>query len=1141
MIVLLLCLVSPLLAIRCPEGFTSFGASKGPEYYYHCEAAGTEAELRKCDDGLVYSYKASTCVTSSRKRLKRSAESAEEIDKLEVIKLAAMTTANAHLGTFYNARTQQFSQERLWSIKKARESCTTTPKEYSKVDVVNSDSFKERNAHLHIGASLSIGFMSGLIEVSGAATYLSDVKDSYKHAMVSLTFESTNRAETMPLDVQPSITTTDICAKASTDEGYTHVVTSRVLGARAYLMFKREISTFSNDQYIYGQLSLSIKKIPAFKIEGEGHIKVNNTDIKNTEDLKVEYRGDLSIGAVSTYKDAIYAFNQIKDKAKTARGVIEYELTPLQFFCNNDDELSKPVEKKILDDLIQALTELKSLKKQIDVLVNSNPSRKLPKIRQALTEFSASFVLFETNFKTKTTKVLKELRSSKSTGSEIGAELINTYKNSAFKLDRATLFLNNRKKELETIQLVMETAKAPKFAIIDNSLRSNNPCLMRNRFALEYSLAVIPEDPLAVVQEYLKTKHISDEAGAWFNQFRQVGNAGHRLRNIDMFIDANKDEKYLDTCYLVTIEELNKTSSDYLTVVLRESKGTGVLEYLSRNFIAPSSPPKPVCTALYHGFKLDTEYTNNPVVDKLIFDVKVKGSTDKFEFDNSMENSKKLTLERENLKPYKEHTIVSRYAVRSDRYKLIGSRPSSPGFSPDSKPVKCYTAPSTPVKDLTITNILSTSFAVSFNQPEKIASNLDAEKKYVLEVIPEGKDKNDAILFFSKDPLASPGTTLKNLKPATTYTVSAYLQAPNSNSYPVTKTLATTFDSLPVPEIEDVTTTKASVLFKGSYMKIPSAMTVMKVIFEFWEVDSNGIKIASSEDRRVEQEVNSDTAVDYRASLEPLAEGTSYKARAYLQVTFKTYPVVVDTCRSEAIIFSAGESGKAADRMQKQIDNYKEDLEKKSTEISDKLEQERQALAALKTELEKLAADTAKQFEERAMTKLNTYNSRLPGVTRNTCFYRGVAFYEEKNAFTLNHVSSPHNCLMASTSSKYDAITFELSSKECVGYESQSGKYIDPKPKKTTINKKCYDALSAKPEKWESCIKVGQTAAGTDISSGSGPAESIYDCAAWCWGTKSCVGVTFNTSSKTCQLKSTVSSYSSSSAYSALQLDCLSA
>ena len=841
-VVLILCLAQPLAAIKCFRDIETFAAEDCPACYYFCRSKDAEAELRRCESGQVYSHEFSTCVPGSASRTKRNTGDSD-LDTLEVLKLPSLSSEHADLGKLYNAKRQQFTQHRIWSTSEIISNRKETIKEYSSVDVVTSDTYNERKAHLNIEASLSIGFLSGLIEVSGSAKYLSDVQDSYKYSQVSLTYEATTKAQTMPLDVPPTVSMDKFCEEANTKDGATHVVTSRVLGARAFLTFKQEVSKYENVQNIGGKLSITIKKIPGFKISGSGYVDINETEVKNIENLSVNYHGDIGLTRPpTTYLDAIGAFNEIKDTVPTANAVIEYELTPLQYFCKQQNKVFKPVEKDLVNALIHVLMELRDLKLLIAKLENSEPSERLLMIKDALNSFSTELADFETQYKADTVKALIDLRASTATGSEVIMKLLSRYQDSAFQKGRATLFLNNRKKELETIQLVLHLAKTPKYAVVDMSSSRENLCILYKRFILEYKLAVIPPNLKKVVTNYLETKTVSDEGDAWFNSFQKVGNAGKRLRNMDTFVQANYGNDYDSTCYVVVIAERQNDTDNYLSIVFREAFGDARIEYLSTDFVAPPPPPKPVCISRYYGFEVEKVYVNNSLVTDMYFDVKNDDGTKKFSF--TFKNSGSRDVEAVELsdgteiESYTEYTILSRYVVRSDRFQTILGKEVRPGYSPDSTATKCYTAPSTPVQDLKIANIEPTAFKVSFAEPAEISSKseVDTNKKYVIEVLPEGEDVNNAILMYSNDIIESPGSLVKNLKPATTYKISAYLQAPRSSSYPETVTIATTFDSLPIPEVQTVYENKADVVFKGSYMKVPSVMVIKQLIFEFWEV-----------------------------------------------------------------------------------------------------------------------------------------------------------------------------------------------------------------------------------------------------------------------------------------------------------------
>jgi len=309
--------------IICSSWMKRFAADAalGENKYWECPGEGERAVLKTCPEGMIYKPKRGRCRQAPAKLLKRQDGQPTPKD-LELLDMEGIVS-NQGLGSLYNARTEQFLPGTyLWSRNVMEAESVTTKQFYSNLDVYQESDFNDRAFNLNVEASLSLGFLSGLIKVSGSAKYLNDRKESSNIARVTMSYKSTTKASTMPLNTPITGRYVRNCEKAKTEHGPTHVVTSVVYGLRAFLRFDKEATSSESVEQIGGKLAVEINSIPGFKFSGSAWIDIEGKEVKSDDSLKVMYHGDTTVSTPTSYLSAIQAFNEVQQQGLTGNAPV---------------------------------------------------------------------------------------------------------------------------------------------------------------------------------------------------------------------------------------------------------------------------------------------------------------------------------------------------------------------------------------------------------------------------------------------------------------------------------------------------------------------------------------------------------------------------------------------------------------------------------------------------------------------------------------------------------------------------------------------------------------------------------------------------------------------------------------------------
>ncbi|XDV48062.1 hypothetical protein PO909_017559, partial [Leuciscus waleckii] len=142
------------------------------------------------------------------------------------------------LGMLYDCRRDALVPGiRLWSQEQLQQNISTKPQINTVFTVTASDSIEDKSRLLNIDGCLKLSLLGGLLNVSGAANFLKDTKNSFNQQRLTLHYHSTTKFEEMIMNhLAGDMAHYD-------NEVATHVVTAVLYGADACFVFDREVSS----------------------------------------------------------------------------------------------------------------------------------------------------------------------------------------------------------------------------------------------------------------------------------------------------------------------------------------------------------------------------------------------------------------------------------------------------------------------------------------------------------------------------------------------------------------------------------------------------------------------------------------------------------------------------------------------------------------------------------------------------------------------------------------------------------------------------------------------------------------------------------------------------------------------------------
>nr|XP_055037874.1 neoverrucotoxin subunit beta-like [Misgurnus anguillicaudatus] len=178
---------------------------------------------------------------------------------LNVIETAALGRP-FQLGMLYDCRKDALIPGlRLWTKEQMDQNICTRSQINTVFTVTALDSLKEKSNVLNIDGGVKLSVLGGLIDVSGAARYLKDIKKSFSQQRLTLFYHSTSQFKELTIN---HLTSGDLLH--CDDDVATHVVTAVLYGADACFVFDREVSADEDKNKVDGEVKVAFKHLKGF-------------------------------------------------------------------------------------------------------------------------------------------------------------------------------------------------------------------------------------------------------------------------------------------------------------------------------------------------------------------------------------------------------------------------------------------------------------------------------------------------------------------------------------------------------------------------------------------------------------------------------------------------------------------------------------------------------------------------------------------------------------------------------------------------------------------------------------------------------------------------------------------------------------
>ncbi|XP_056313591.1 uncharacterized protein LOC130229031 [Danio aesculapii] len=281
------------------------------------------------------------------------------------------------LGMLYDCRKDAFVPGiTLWDEEQLQQRIKIHTQIYSDFSVTNSDFIEEKCQLLHIDDCLKLSFLSGLINVSGAAKYLSDTKKSFKQQRLTLHYHSTTKFKELTMNHLASENIAHF--EAFDNDAATHVVTAILYGASACFVFDREASLVEDQSTVEGDIKAAFDKLKGISVGAQLDLSLDDNQKTAFEKFSCKFYGDFQLRSNSaSFEDAVRA---IADLPKLLGETKEYAvpvrvwLYPLDKLHSHAAKLQQEISIDLIKNVESVFENLSSTEMKCSDLLKDTPS-----------------------------------------------------------------------------------------------------------------------------------------------------------------------------------------------------------------------------------------------------------------------------------------------------------------------------------------------------------------------------------------------------------------------------------------------------------------------------------------------------------------------------------------------------------------------------------------------------------------------------------------------------------------------------------------------------------------------------------------------------------------------------------------------
>merc|ERR1712179_83010 len=354
------------------------------------------------------------------------------------------------LGASYDARTSQvFPDRSLWSDQTIKENSEQVSNFATSVEVFSEARTLGRCKQFGLSSSLTLDFMSELVDSYGAADFMRTAIESECQISVALWYSAKTTRDILQLFLAP-IDNYQECNSSHT----THAVTTVTYGLECVLEFIYLGSLDLDPGTIKEELEIAVSLIPAFSISGGGEADLTEMqqEIVENSSLVVYHDTYIDVPLPYDYDSGIMFFKYLPSLLGTPEDdyqgavIVDAHLTPISDLCDDIDIVVDDISDTIVETLTSTMDKFQQLNIKIRTLIFSDVAQLFQPLWRNLKSYDEALELFSSTFQENLQTMIPQVREGSVAEDDL-AELVSQVTSSAFELSTSSRFLDNRARE----------------------------------------------------------------------------------------------------------------------------------------------------------------------------------------------------------------------------------------------------------------------------------------------------------------------------------------------------------------------------------------------------------------------------------------------------------------------------------------------------------------------------------------------------------------------------------------------------------------------------------------------------------------------------------------------------------------------
>ena len=289
--------------------------------------------------------------------------------------------------------------------------------------------------------------------MQGAAKYLDDRNTSSRQSRVVLKYEATTQWKQLTMQhlgrgmmQYPEIFDQDIA---------TDVVAGILYGAKAFMIFDKEVSRDESKKEVHGNMEVLVKALPSMSIEGKGSVDINEEQKKNAEKMQCKMYGDFRTEESPTnYEDAIRVYKRLPSyigaNGENAVAIKVY-LCPLSEIDSKCQRMVREISANFINKTCAVQDHLQSIEAECNDLMREDVCSRFPRIKKQLSSFKKNISRYKIFLQGKLLPLLPRIRGCGAEESELG-DFLKDQERCPFAQSLINTWIENKRNEMKRLQ-----------------------------------------------------------------------------------------------------------------------------------------------------------------------------------------------------------------------------------------------------------------------------------------------------------------------------------------------------------------------------------------------------------------------------------------------------------------------------------------------------------------------------------------------------------------------------------------------------------------------------------------------------------------------------------------------------------------